>query len=124
MADQNHSLFGHRVTVVLNDRFEKFDDGVGGVGSPVAGLKLGGAASWKVDGQTRSDGCEARQQGVELRDRATQPVDKDQQRDRGGRGGKVVGVLMSPIEDAKLGVCGLGGRVRLYAGAPLDKRRI
>jgi hypothetical protein len=71
MANKNDLLMLVDGAVGLDDDSKEVNKRIRGVSVPMFGLKSGQAASWQVNGQTRSKIGQTEQDGVELGHRTT-----------------------------------------------------
>lgn len=111
MADQDYALTSVSVPVPLNGFGQEFSQCLHRVRVPVGGFKLGQPTSRQIDAEARSHVGQTREKMVELRQRATQPMYKYQQRDGRRLGGKSVQMRVWTEESADGRVGSDGGGV-------------
>ena len=90
---------------------------------PLARSKGREAAAWKVESETRRDIDEAGEKRVELGDRATESVDKDEEGKRRRFGWELVALWVWTVENAERWVGISRGRdmIGLVGGVLLEK---
>ena len=113
MTDQNDTLACILVAVILDDDLQELYKGLCRVSFPTGDREVGPSASGVVDCQTGGQVNKTAQQRVKLSDRSSKPMEENEQRQRRGVLGELLGFSMLAVEDSDPGIFEAAGAVRL-----------